>query len=77
MAADEKLKFTKKWNNFETVHPICTNFGMHHPLHTRNKNVVPECGNSESKMAAGRHIEICKNFNNSRSVCPIRTKFRT
>ena len=41
MAADEKLKFTiKELNNFETVRPICTKFGMHHPLRTRNKPVV-------------------------------------
>jgi len=28
-------------------------------------------------MAAGRHIEICKNLNNSRTVRPILTKFGT
>ena len=28
-------------------------------------------------MAAGRHIEICKNMNNSRTVRPILTKFGT
>ena len=28
-------------------------------------------------MAAGRHIEICKNLNNSRTVRPIFTKFGT
>ena len=27
-------------------------------------------------MAAGRHLEICKNLNNSRTVRPILTKFR-
>ena len=26
-------------------------------------------------MEAGRHFEIYKNFNNSRTVCPILTKF--
>jgi len=26
-------------------------------------------------MAAGRHLEICINFNTSRTVCPILTKF--
>ena len=28
-------------------------------------------------MAAGRHIEICGNLNNSRTVSPILTKFGT
>jgi hypothetical protein len=28
-------------------------------------------------MAAGRHIEICKNLNNSQTVSPILTKFGT
>jgi len=28
-------------------------------------------------MAAGRHIEICKNLNNSRTFSPILTKFGT
>ena len=28
-------------------------------------------------MAAGRHIEVCKNLNNSRTVSPFLTKFGT
>ena len=46
MAADEKLKFTKKLNNLETVRPICTKFGIYHPLRTQNKSVIPKCRHS-------------------------------
>ena len=62
MAAGEKLKFTKKLNNFRTVAPILAKFGMELQLDTaQTAEGSKRFFFSKSKMAAADKMNFTKN----------------
>ena len=77
MAAVEKPKFTKIWITSKRFVLYAPNLVCIIRFAPWTSLWSQKCRNLYFNMAAGRHIEICKNLNNSRTVSPILTKFGT